>query len=117
MAKTTIKFYLADSSVVELQNNSNPEDFLLYIGKKIAIFINVFKGYLSYPDKLFLKDFYDKNLFNKEIVKVECYSDTFLLETITKDDNQIIDVRWQAGKFTSSDDVIQEQIDIAQRFI
>ena len=115
----TINFYLSDGKQIQLNSTdaSNKDNFFLYVGKRIARYANIYIGYPTYPDSMFLKEFYTKNLLDKDIVKVELFSDDFLLDSFEKTENKIIDIRWQAGKLKTGEEVLQEAIDITERFI
>ena len=115
MAKT-VKFYLADSSIINFNEHGEFDAVELYIGKRIASYGTIFKGYMEYPTKLALKEFYN-NLVNVDIVKVEFYSDDFLIDTIVKTDETIIKTEWQAGRLRNGTEAIQEEIRVLENFI
>ena len=114
-----IKIYFSDGTNIELNSANVPNDcnFFLYAGKKIASYANIYIGYPTYPKEMYLKKFYNDNLVDKDITKVELYSDDFLLDSFEKSNNKIIDIRWQAGKLKTGEEVLQEAIDITERFI
>lgn len=115
----TVKFYFSDGKSVQLESTEIPSEYnyFVYVGKKIASYANLYIGYHVYPKAMFLKQFYNNNLVDKDIVKVEFYSDTFLLDSFEKNSNKVIDVRWQAGKIKTGEEMLQEAIDITERFI
>ena len=115
----SVKIYRSDGKTIELNSTDIPDsyNFFLYVGKKIASYANLYIGYSSYPEEMFLKKFYNDNLVDVDIIKVEFYSDTFLLDVFEKTSNKVIDVRWQAGKLKTGEEVLQEAIDITERFI
>ena len=116
MAKI-IKFYLSDGSNVELSNAES--EFELFVGIKNTVkYADIFYGYNEYPESnLILKTFYENNLVNKTITKIEFYSDSFLLDTIKQDNTKNIETRWQSGRLRNGENVIQEEINISEYYI
>lgn len=116
MAKT-VKFYFADGIMSELTNSE--DKFELFVGIKNTIkYGDVYLGYTEYPStSLKLKTFYEENLTNKDVMKVEFYSDEYLLDTISKEENKIVQVRWQTGKLRNGEEVVQEEINISECYI
>lgn len=112
-----VKFYFSDGKMLPLTNDSNNESFRLYVGQKIAKYGDIFKGYNTKPDTLILRDFYEQNLVNKEIVKVEFCEDDLVLSEIKALDDRVVKIYWEVGKIRSGDELIQERISIWEYFV
>ena len=112
-----VKFFFADGTNKEFENITNANNMFLYVGKRIASYGNIFKGYFEYPQELSLKKFYETNLLDHEVIRVEFYAEDFLLDFIEKGEDRNIQVSWQVGRFRNGEELIQEEITIDEHFI
>lgn len=112
-----VKFYYSDLKTIEFESPSDFEVFRLNIKREPRAFATIFKGYADYPEKMFLKDYYETNLANKEIIKIEFYSDDFLLDTFTSSEDHCIKISWETGVLQNGNEVVQERLNISEYYI
>lgn len=116
MAKL-IKFYFDDTTTKQIESISDISSFRINIRRDPRVQLFLFKGYIEYPETLILKDFYMNDLSGKNIIKVELYSDDYLIDSFEKAEDSIIKTSWDAGRLQSGDELIQEKISIEVFYI